>query len=208
MDVTPKKRKSKKIKTRTETIYNPTVKVPEQQIVTAKNFYNMGMGAEFTSKQPNTPGRDSCFKLWRFWDGQLRDEYEMDTNERQINQKQRMNESFERMLLKLEIKLAKYETTMQSEYNAWQETARKAEADGTIPPSFKINRAIEMDHLRIIELILETRDAMTGLAFTPTINEHDEATILKRMQAKADRLAEIDAQFRDKEAILRDHARK
>ncbi len=192
MDVIHKKGKQKKIKTKTETIANPTIKVPEQQIVTARNFYNIGMNAEFSSKQPGMPGRDTCQKLWRFWDGQRRDEYEMDTNERQINQKQRMNESFERMLLKLEIKLAKYETILQSEYRAWQETVRKAESDGTVPPAFEINSKLEMDHLKIIELILETRDAMTALAFTPTINEYGEAAILKRMQEKVDRYAETD----------------
>lgn len=193
MDVIRKKIKPKKIKTKTETISNPTVKVPEQQIATARNFYNGGFSAELSSKQPSTPGRETCQKLWRFWDGQSRDEYESDTNERQINQKQRMNNSFERMLLKLEIKLAKYETTMQTEYMAWQELARKAESDGTIIPILEINSKLEMDHLRIIELILETRDAMTALAFTPTIDEYSEATILKRMQDRVDRYAKTDA---------------
>lgn len=193
MDVIRKKIKPKKIKTKTETISNPTVKVPEQQIVTARNFYNSGFSARKALEQPGMPGRESCQKLWRFWDGQGRDEYEMDTNERQINQKQRMNDSFERMLLKLEIKLAKYETSMQSEYMSWQEVARKSESDGTIPPTFEINSKLEMDHLRIIELILETRDAMTALAFTPTIDEYSEATILKRMQDRVDRYAKTDA---------------
>mgnify|MGYP001610528583 FL=1 len=122
MDVTHKKR-IKKIKTKTETIVNPTFKIPEQQIVTARNFYNMGMDATFTSKQPGTPGRETCQKLWRFWDNELRDSYNMDINERQILAKQRINESYKRLLFKLEIQLNQYETAINSHFDQWQANA-------------------------------------------------------------------------------------
>lgn len=209
MDVVRKKGKPKKIKTKTETIDNPTTRVPEQQIVTARNFYNMGMDAEFAFKQPGTPGRDSCQKLWRFWDNELRNSYNMDTSERQIMDKQKMNESYKRILFKLEIQLNKYETILDSEFKEWQRDAKRMEdmGKGDKVKTYQINNRLEMGKLKILQTILETRDAMAGLSITSTINERHESEILKYLQAKADRYAEIDAQFREKEARLRERAR-
>lgn len=206
MDVIRKKIKPKKIKTQTETIDNPTIKVPEQQIVTARNFYNGGFSAELSSKQPSTPGRETCQKLWRFWDGQRRDEYEMDTNERQINQKQRMGESYSRMLFKLEIQLNKYETVLDSEYKDWQAETREMEQAGQEIAPFKLDSKTEMHKLAIVQAIIECREKMAGLVISSTIDERDELKILEHIKKKNDRYAEIDAQFREKEA--RDLARK
>lgn len=192
---TPKRRGNKiikKIKTNEEVIATPTSKVPEQQIVVARNFYNMGMDAKFTAKQPGTPGQDTCQKLWRFWDNELRKEYEIDTNERQINVKQRLNESFKRLLFKLEIQLQKYETALDSAWNAWQFMVKKKQADGDENiPAFEIDTKVEMDKLKVIQTIIETRDAMAAMELTPTINEQDELAVLKRLQEKADRQASI-----------------
>lgn len=210
MDVIHKKGKPKKIKTKTETIVNPTFKIPEQQIVTARNFYNMGLSAELSSKQPEMPGRESCQKLWRFWDNELRNSYNMDTNERQILDKQRMNESYKRILFKLEIQLNRYDTALDSEFQEWQRNTKKMEDAGKHDKvkAYQINNKLEMDKLKIMQTILEIRDAMTALSVTPTVNERGEAEILKYLQAKADRYAEIDAQFREKEARLKESTRK
>lgn len=207
MDVTSKKGKPKKIKTKTETIYNPTVKVPEQQIVTARNFYNMGMDAEFTYKQPGTPGRETCQKLWRFWGNELRDSYSMNTNDRQILAKQRMGESYKRLLFKLEIQLNQYETAINSHFDQWQANANLllAQNKANISP-YKPNDGQQRMKLALIESIINCRDRMTALEIASTVNERDEMEILKYLQAKADRYAEIDAQFREKET--RDLARK
>jgi hypothetical protein len=188
MDVVCKKGKPKKLKTKTETIDNPTTKIPEQQVITARNFYNMGLDAEFSSKQPGTPGRDTCQRLWRFWNMELRDTYQMDTNERQILDKQRMNESFKRILFKLEIQLNKYETTLDGHFKEWQRKAKQMEYAGKEPNPFEINDKLERSKLVILQTILECRDKMTALSIASTVNERDDATILEHLKKKADRL--------------------
>lgn len=210
MDVVRKKGKPKKIKTKTETIDNPTTKIPEQQIITARNFYNMGMDAEFAFKQPGTPGRDSCQKLWRFWDNELRDSYNMDINDRQVLAKQRMGESYKRLLFKLEIQLNQYETAINSHFDQWQANANILLAQdkaNKISP-YKPNDIHQRIKMALIESIINCRDRMTALEIASTVDERGEMEILKHLQAKADRYAEIDAQFREKEARSRDLVRK
>ena len=179
-----------KIKTKIETITTPTFKVPEQQIVTARNFYNMGIDVETAHRQPGMPGRKTCQKLWRFWEYELLQDYNMDTNERQIIVKQRLLESFRRLLFKLEIQLSKYDTILAAEYDDWQLKVREAEMSGTKIPSFEINDKLEMNKLKILQTIIETRDAMGTLEFTPTVAEKDPEIILKRLQERADRLSQ------------------
>lgn len=193
MDVIRKKGKPRKIKTKTETIDNPTVKVPEQQVITARNFYNMGMDAEFAYKQPGTPGRDTCQRLWRFWNMELRNSYQMDTNERQILEKQKMIESYKRLIFKLEIQLNKYDTTLDSEFKAWQIMAQEKEANGDENiPSFEINDKLERTKLLVLQAIIDTRDRMGALSIQSTINENDEVEILEHLKKKADRIASAD----------------
>lgn len=210
MNIIRKKDKPKKIKTQTETIYNPTTKIPEQQVITARNFYNMGMDAEFSSKQPGMPGRDTCQKLWRLWNTELRDSYQMDTNERQILAKQKMGESYKRLLFKLEIELNEYETAIDGDFKEWQRNTKHMEdaGNGDKVESYKPNDKHQRTRLAIIQAIIDCRDRMAALEITSTINERDELEILKYLQAKADRLAEIDTQFRDKESRLRNHTRE
>lgn len=204
------RKKPKKIKIKTETITTPTSKVPEQQIATARNFYNMGMDSEFAHKQPGTPGRETCQKLWRFWDEEARTSYNMNTHDRQIIEKQKMIESHKRMLLKFEIQLNKFDTVLNAEFQEWQRNAKEMEYLGKadkIKP-FKIDSKLEMDKLKISQTILECRDAMTSLSLTPVIGERGEQEILEYLQAKKARFDEIDAQFRDKEAKLRERFKK
>ena len=190
MDVVRKKDKPKKIKTQTETIDNPTTKIPEQQVITARNFYNMGMDAEFAYKQPGTPGRDTCQRLWRFWNMELRDSYQMDTNERQILEKQKMIESYKRLIFKLEIQLNKYDTALESEFKTWQIMAQEKEANGDENiPSFEINDKLERTKLLVLQTIIDTRDRMGALSIQSTINENDEVEILEHLKKKADRIA-------------------
>ena len=179
-------------------------------MTTARNFYNMGMDATFTSKQPGTPGRDSCQKLWRFWDSQLIDSYQKNTNDRQVLSKQRMGESYQRLLFKLEIQLNQYETAINSHFDHWQANANillVQDKANKISP-YKPNDIHQRIKMALIESIINCRDRMTALEIASTVNERDEMEILKYLQAKADKYAEIDAQFRENEARLRDHTRK
>ena len=154
----------------------------------------MGMDATFSSKQPGMPGIDTCYKLWRFWDSELRNSYEIDTNERQILEKQKMIESYKRLIFKLEIQLNKYDTTLDSEYREWQAEVKELEMAGQDNkiPAFEINDKLERTKLQIIQTITDTRDRMGALSIQSTINERDELEILEHLKKKADKIMSID----------------
>jgi len=183
----PKQKKADKtpeLKTIEETFPNITKATLEQ----LNNFYKIGLSARLASQQPGMPGRESVRKVFLYFDGELMDEYDLNANERQKLAKQKLKDSFERILLKLEIQLAKVEKALASEWDSWQEKAVALAKlnPPELPKPFIADVKSERLRLTVMQTILETRDHIATTDYTLTIHEGDEAEMLQHLQKKVD----------------------
>lgn len=159
--------------------------VPKSEIDKAKDFFEMGMSAEQGYKQRGTPGRQACQILWRQWEQDLHDGYNLKINERQIIEKEMFRISLQRILFKLEYMLQKLEQYLDSDYETHKESLRKGEKS----EGFKINPRIEHLRLHLLEDIVGVRDGIARTVMEPTVMEKEESEILKHMEEQADRMA-------------------
>ena len=159
--------------------------VPKFEIDKAREFFDMGMSAEQAHKQRGTPGRQACQILWRQWEDDLHEGYNMKINERQIIEKEKFRISLQRILFKFEYMLQKIEEYLDSDFEAHKESLRKGEKS----KGFKISPQIEHLRLHLLEAIVGVRDGIARIVMEPTIMEKDEEEILKHMEENAERLA-------------------
>ena len=83
-----KEREKQELKTIEETFPNITKDTLEQ----LNNFYKMGLSANLTANQPKMPGRQTTQRVFRYFDNELLDAYDMDANNRQKLAKQKNKE--------------------------------------------------------------------------------------------------------------------
>ena len=170
---------------RQRTIQSISKNIPKSEIEKAREFFDMGMSAEQTAKQTDTPGRDSCQIFWGGWEEQLHSNYNLKINERQIKEKEKLRISLQRILFKLEYQLNKLEQFLDRDYEEVQAKAAKGEEHG----EFGFVARLERLRLDLLEDIVKVRDAIARIIMEPTIMEKEEETILKHLEANAERLA-------------------
>lgn len=196
MGSTPKKRnrKPKKEKEKKEqedkTIGETFPNITAQTLNQLQNFFKIGLSAELTHTQPGMPGRKTTQRVFRYLDEEMLKNYDMDANNRQKLAKQRNKSSFERLLLKLEIALAKVEKTLDVAWKRWeQEGLTMAKLDPPeLPKDFELNQKDERLRLSLITTIAEVRDHIATTDYTLTIYEADEAQILSHLEKKAEKI--------------------
>jgi hypothetical protein len=157
-----------------------------------QNFYKMGLSSRLTSTQPGMPGRETTRKVFLYLDEELLKDYDMDANNRQKLAKQKLKESCERVLLKLEIQLSKVEKALASKYDKWlkEATELSKKTPPELPKPFEIDIKTERLRLQVIKTIGEVRDNIAKADFTLTIHEQDEKAILDHLEMKASVLSE------------------
>ena len=170
---------------RQRTIASISKNIPQAEIDKAREFFDMGMSAEQTARQKDTPGRDSCQIFWNGWEEELHGNYNLKINERQIKEKEKLRISLQRILFKLEYMLQKIEEYLDSDFEAHKESLRKGEES----KGFKVNPRIEHLRLHLLEDIVRVRDAIARIIMEPIIMEKEEEEILKHMEENAERLA-------------------
>jgi len=197
MVTSPKKRnrklKSKKqqAKDKDKTIQELFPLITKDTMDQVQHFYKIGLSATLTSTQPKMPGRETCRRIFLHLDDEMLKDYDMDANNRQKLAKQRNKSSFERLLLKFEIQLAKIEKALDSKWSEWEEknaTIMKLEPPGKTKP-FDIDVKVERLRVNVMTSIAEVRDHIATTDYTLTIDESDEAAILKHMEAKMVKLS-------------------
>ncbi len=165
-------------------------KIPEEQIDNLKDFWKMGLSAEQASNKPNTPGRQTCQKYFRQWNEQIRKEYDIETNERQILAKQKLRIAFQRLLEKLEDQLNTFENICTVEFNKWHADNKEA-IDGKqytkiekYEPDFNSERMKKS----LVGMIAEIQDAMAANEIAPTIEERAESAVIDRIKKRTNRV--------------------
>ena len=157
-----------------------------------QNFYKIGLSAELTFSQPKMPGRQATQQVFRYLDDEMLNSYDMDANNRQKLAKQRNKSSFERILLKLEIQMAKVEKALDSVWSEWEENnavLKKLDPPGKTK-HFDLDIKAERLKINLTTAIAEVRDHIATTDYTLTIDESDEAAILKHMEAKMVKLSD------------------
>jgi len=200
MGSTPKRRTRKlKIKKNRElekelTIEQAFPNTTSSQLEQVQNYYKIGLSANLTSTQPGVPGRDKTFKIFRWLDEDMLKNYDLDANNRQKLGKQKLIGSFERLLLKLEIQLAKVDTVLEHAWKKWQdevEAKKKLTPPETAKP-FDMDTKTERLKLSVLKTISEIRDHMTATDYAMTINERDESAILEHLKKKTESLTSVE----------------
>ena len=166
--------------------------VPEHQIQRAHEFWQMNQTAEYASQQPNTPGRDSCYKLFNEWDNKLRKDYDIDTNERQIMAKEKLTVSFRRLIGKLEYQLNKFENIVDVHYNKWladnNTELAKEKPDYTQIEEYKPFMNGEWMVRDLTKALAELQDSMAVNITVPTVYEESESTAIEHLRKKSNEL--------------------
>ena len=197
MVATPKKKQRKqRTKKQNQQVEDKTIgelfpKVTTQTLDQLQNFYKIGLSATLTSTQPGMPGRETTRRIFLYLDDEMLKDYDMDANNRQKLAKQRNKSSFERILLKLEIQMAKVEKALESVWSEWEDknaALKKLEPPGKTKP-FDLDIKAERLKINLTTSIAEVRDHIATTDYTLTIDESDEAAILKHMEAKMVKLS-------------------
>jgi len=170
---------------RQRTIVSISKNIPQSEIDKARGMFNLGLSAEQTSKQTDTPGRDSCYIFWKGWEDELHENYNLKINERQIKEKEKLRISLQEILFKLLYQLNKLEKYLDKDYEEVQAKAKKGEEGG----EFGFVARLERLRLDLLEDIVKVRDAIARIVMEPTIMEKEEETILKHLEENAERLA-------------------
>ncbi len=168
--------------------------VPPQQLERAREFWKMGMSADYTTGQPNTPGRQTTQVLFAKWDDEARKEFDIETNERQIMEKVRLKASFERLVGKLEFELNRLENIVNISWSKWQEENRdelsKPNPDYSKIKEYKYNLQYSWLNVTLIKSIGELRDAMAANMITPTMYEESETNVIEHLKDRTQKLLE------------------
>lgn len=153
---------------------------------TAREFYEMGLSAEIAWKQPDTPGRQKCYRLFKKWDNELLDNYNYDINDRQIIAKSRMILSYHRYIFKLEYQYNKFFTIIENHRKEWEYKVREAESKGNEPPKYEPRMEWEYFARKLILDIEQMRDKMGAVDVQPTVAESSEEAVMEFLKAKRD----------------------
>ena len=165
-------------------------KIPQEQIDNLRDFWKMGLSAEQASNKPNTPGRESCQKYFRQWNEQIRKEYDIETNERQILAKQKLRVAFQRLLEKLEDQLNTFENITTVLFNKWHADNKEAidEKQYTKITEYEPNMNAEKMKRILVGMIAEIQDAMAANETAPTIMEESESAVIDRIKKKTNKI--------------------
>ena len=166
--------------------------IKEQQ---ARDFFDMGMDAEFTWKQPGTPGRQKCYTLFKKWTQVLLENYTVKINDRQIIAKQKNILSFRRLLFKLECQLDKFLNLTKEHQNQWMKKARTVQSEGFDIPSYEPRMEWEYFIRKLIVDIAEMSDHITTTEYTLTVHEQSEEEILKYLEGLQERRAKFEQEY-------------
>ncbi len=170
----------------------------------ARDFFVMGMDAEFTWKQPGTPGRQKCYSLFKKWTLELLENYHANANERQLIGKQKLSLSFRRLLFKLEYQLNKFFNLTEEHRNDWRMQARKAESLGFEPPApYEPRMEWEYFIRKLITDIAEIRDHLAATDYALTINEKDEEEIVRYLEELQERRYKIEKDHNEKLKLIK-----
>ena len=161
----------------------------------ARDFFDMGMDAEFTWKQPGTPGRQKCYSLFKKWTQVLLEDYTVKINDRQVIAKQKHILSFRRLLFKLECQLDKFLNLTEDHRNDWKIKARQAETRGLESPTYEPRMEWAYFIRKLIVDIAEISDHITTTEYTLTVNEQSEEEIVKYLEDLQERRAKIEQEY-------------
>lgn len=157
----------------------------------AKEFFDSGLTAEQTCQQPNTPGRNKCYRLFKKWQAELIDSYDYDTNERQIMAKQKFDLVFARLIFKLEYQLNKFENLIENHMKNHEFESKELESQGKTSQPYEPKMEWEYMYRNLILRIAELHDAKCALIISPTVHETSEETMLKYLEKKQERWSKV-----------------
>lgn len=176
--------------------------IPEMQIVTAREFYDMGLIAEITYQKSGTPGRKTTQKLFKYWNENHLEEYDvMQLNERQIIAKKRMQTSMSELIFKLNYQLSLVENEVEGKRKIHQTKMDNLMNSGykdDIRP-FEVNVLVEQLRLKIIQSIMETIDLHAAIEMQPVAYELQDETVLNTLKQREEMLRDKVAKFHIKD---------
>ncbi|TBR09830.1 MAG: hypothetical protein EPO62_04440 [Candidatus Nitrosotenuis sp.] len=180
--------------------------VPEIQLATAREYYDMGQTAEATYQKPGTPGRKTTQKLFKYWNEDYLKEYDvMQLTERQIIAKRRFQTGMSDLIFKLHYQLSLIENEVEGKRKIHQTKMDNMINYGhkeDIRP-FEIDIPLEQLRLKIILSIRELRDYDTAIEIQPVAYEIQDETILNTLRQREEMLRDKVAKFR-----IKDYRRK
>jgi len=161
----------------------------------AREFFDMGISAELAWKQPNTPGRQKCFNLFKKWSQELLENYDMKINSRQIIAKQRNLISFQRLLFKLESQFDQFSNLLDEHRNNWEKQVITAKSKGLEPPLYEPRMEWVYFIRKLITDIAEMRDHLALTDYTLTVHEQSEEEIIKYLEELQERRAKYEQEY-------------
>jgi len=161
----------------------------------ARCFFEMGIGAESTWKEPGTPGRQKCYALFKKWSLELLENYTEKINDRQIIAKQKNILSFSRLLLKLEGQLDKFLNLTNEHHTQWQEETKTAKSKGLDIPYYEPRMEWEYFIRKLIVDIAEISDHITTTEYTLTVHEQSEEELVKYLEELQERRAKYEQEY-------------
>ena len=161
----------------------------------AREFFDMGISAELAWNQPNTPGRQKCYNLFKKWSQELLESYPVNINEKQIIAKQRNLISFQRLLFKLEYQLNKFFKLTEDHRNNWKMMLKQAESRCLEPPTYEPRMEWEYFIRKLITDIAEIRDHLALTDYTLTVHEQSEEEIIKYLEELQERRAKFEQEY-------------
>lgn len=164
--------------------------VSQEEIDSLRDFWKMGISAEQAHNKPNTPGRDKCQKFFKKWDEDVRSEYDLETNERQILFKQKLHVSFQRLIEKLEDQLNTFENITTVLFNKWHAKNKEAidSKKYTEIGEYEPNMHAEKMKRTLVGMIAEIQDAMAANETAPTIMEESESAVIDRIKKRTNKV--------------------
>lgn len=180
----------------------PTKKQQAEMEAKLRNFFEMNMSASLTASQPGLPNRHTVEKYFSRFATKLHDSYNIDTNERQKMAKLKYINACRRLIFKLEYQLNAFENLIEEDRQNQLLKSREAEAENRPEGVEPYAPKMEWEYMKkkLVEAIEVFQDKMAATDAQPTVYEEDEEEVLRHLEAKAERLldVEIDKKHRNK----------
>ena len=168
----------------------PTAKLQEEMASKLRNYYDMGVTAQFTSKQQGMPNEKTCEKYFRMWTEEYRETYNDDISERQKDAKARLVAVYDQLIYYLNVQLNKFTGLIIEDQGHQEFENRKQESIGKKTKPYRPNPYYEGMFKGLIKDIAILNDAKTALDMQPTIDEEHEQRILEKFKKKKQELVE------------------
>lgn len=153
--------------------------IPPFQIDRAREYFDMNQTAEYASKQPDTPGREACQKLFRQWEMELIDGRNLDVDERQQLALEKLKNTYRRLITKAEFQLNIFENLSQQKRKEW---SKALGIKGATLPDYKPDMQWEYMIKNLNEYIAQLQDSLISMDIQTTVNEDSEEARLAQLQ--------------------------